>query len=59
MTTADTESGQEVPAYSFRAKAMYRKDWMEIDVFDVTRYIGDMNERCHAVIDAKGGHTKW
>lgn len=35
------------------------KEWMIANAHDVTKYIGNMSERCKAVIDAKGGQTKW
>ena len=35
------------------------KEWAALHLSDVARYIGNMNERCQAVIDAKGGHTRW
>lgn len=34
------------------------KEWIIADAYDVTKYIRTINERCQAVIDAKGGHTK-
>lgn len=35
------------------------EEWVALEVADFARYVGNMNERCQAVIDAKGGHTKW
>lgn len=35
------------------------KEWAALDLSDVARYIGNMNERCRTVINAKGGHTRW
>jgi DDE superfamily endonuclease len=35
------------------------KEWLALEIPDFARYIGSMNERCQAVIDAKGCHTKW
>jgi len=35
------------------------KEWAILDSSDVAKYIENMYERCQAVIDANGGHTKW
>lgn len=35
------------------------KEWMALELADIAKYTGSMNERCRAVIDASGGHTKW
>jgi transposase len=40
-------------------RQIVEKEWMALDLSDVARYVGNMHERCQAVIDAKGGHTKW
>ena len=35
------------------------EEWAALELSDFARYIGNMKERCQAVVDAKGGHTKW
>jgi hypothetical protein len=36
-----------------------KKEWAALKLSDFARYTGNMSGRCQAVIDAKGGHTKW
>ena len=35
------------------------EEWDKLELKDFVHYIREMPERCQAVIDAKGGHTKW
>jgi hypothetical protein len=35
------------------------KEWAVLELPDFVKYIENMYERCQAVVDAKGGHTKW
>jgi hypothetical protein len=35
------------------------EEWARLQLVDFVKYIGNMRERCQAVIDAEGGHTKW
>jgi hypothetical protein len=35
------------------------EEWAALQLSDLARYIGNINEHYQAVIDAKGGHTKW
>ena len=35
------------------------EEWAALELSDFARYIGNMKERCQAVVDAEGGHTKW
>jgi transposase len=35
------------------------KEWAALEVRDFVKYIKNMNERCQAVVDARGGHIKW
>jgi transposase len=35
------------------------EEWDKLELKDFVHYIKEMPERCQAVIDAEGGHTKW
>jgi transposase len=35
------------------------EEWDKLQLEDFKKYIESMPARCQAVIDAKGGHTKW
>ena len=35
------------------------EEWAALELSDFARHIGNMKERCQAVVDAEGGHTKW
>jgi len=36
-----------------------QEEWQKISVKDYKKYIRSMRERCWAMIQAGGGHTKW
>jgi hypothetical protein len=40
-------------------KQRVEEEWAKLQFSDFAGYVGNMHERCQAVIDAKGGHTKW
>jgi hypothetical protein len=35
------------------------EEWARLQSADFLKYIGNMKERCQAVINAQGEHTKW
>ena len=39
--------------------ASFLAEWQTITVEKLTEYISNMKDRCQAVIDAGGGHTKY
>jgi transposase len=40
-------------------KQYLQEEWEKIQVTDYQKYTTSMRERCQAVMDAGGGHTKW
>ena len=40
-------------------KQYLKEEWEKIGVKDYKKYIREMRDRCWAVIQAGGGHTKW
>ena len=51
--------GKRFPRTVAELRQFVEEEWAAIGVSDCMWYIGSMNERCQAVIDAKGGQTKW
>jgi transposase len=42
-----------------QARQYIEEEWAKLEVSDFSKYTLDMRERCIAVIQAAGGHTKW
>ncbi|OCK87777.1 uncharacterized protein K441DRAFT_592595 [Cenococcum geophilum 1.58] len=40
-------------------KQCVEEEWAALELSDFAKYIGNIKERCQAVVDAKGGHMKW
>jgi transposase len=35
------------------------EEWARLQLIDFEKYIGNIRERCQAVLNTEGGHTKW
>jgi transposase len=51
--------GRHFPTTREEIIAAIQLEWSQLTVSDITRCCQSMRERCQAVIDANGGHTKW
>ena len=47
------------PKTDNEVKQYLREEWEKVTIDDYKKYIRSMRERCWAVIQAGGGHTKW
>jgi len=47
------------PKTDAEVKQYLKEEWEKIGVKDYKKYIREMRDRCWAVIQAGGGHTKW
>ena len=47
------------PAYLQQLKAALNQEWQAIPQYIICRYVQSMHRRCQAVIQAKGGHTRY
>lgn len=50
---------QRCPGTADEVRQFAEEEWAKIEISDFSKYVGNMKERCQAVIDANGGHTKW
>lgn len=51
--------GRRFPKTEEEARLYVQEEWDKITVQDFKHYVSSMRERCLAVIQAGGGHTKW
>jgi transposase len=51
--------GRRFPRNEIQCRCYLKEEWDRLNVEDFQHYIKSMPERIQAVIDAKGGHTKW
>ena len=51
--------GKRFPHTDAEVRQYIEEEWAKLELSDFKKYIENMQERCQAVIDAKGGHTKW
>jgi hypothetical protein len=47
------------PKTNAEVRLYLQEEWQKIRVEDYKKYIRSMKQRCWAVIQAGGGHTKW
>jgi transposase len=51
--------GRRFPTTDAQVEQYLVEEWEKLQLEDFKKYIESMPARCQAVIDAKGGHTKW
>lgn len=51
--------GRHFPTTKETVMAAIRLEWSQLTSSDISRACQSMRERCQAVIDANGGHTRW
>jgi transposase len=51
--------GRYFPKTKEEVRYYVQQEWEKLTVQDFTHYVSNMRERCLAVIEAGGGHTKW
>ena len=51
--------GKYFPKTTEEVRQRAQEEWESMEVEDFVKYIASMPDRCAAVIEAKGGHTKW
>jgi Transposase and inactivated derivatives len=51
--------GKRFPKTDAEVRQYLVEEWDKLELQDFIKYIESMHERCEAVIEAKGGHTKW
>lgn len=51
--------GRHFPTTREEVEAAIQMEWTKLTASDVRRACQSMRQRCQAVIDVKGGHTKW
>jgi hypothetical protein len=51
--------GKRFPKTNAEVRQYLQEEWEKIEVDDYRKYIKSMRNRCWAVINAGGGHTKW
>lgn len=51
--------GKRFPKTEAEVRQYIEEEWAKLSLEDFQKYISNMRERCQAVIDANGGHTKW
>ena len=51
--------GRRCPRTDAEVRQYIQEEWDRMDLEDFKKYIESMPERCQAVIDADGEHTKW
>ena len=52
-------SRSHIPSNIEELKAAVRETWEQITEHDINCHVKHMEERVQAVLEAKGGHTKW
>ena len=50
---------RRLPKTEVDVRRFAEEEWAKIELPDFSKYVASMKERCQAVIDAKGGPTKW
>ena len=51
--------GKHFPTTRDEVITAIQTEWSQLTASDISRACQSMRERCQAVIDANGGHTRW
>jgi transposase len=51
--------GKRLPRNLTELRQYLIEEWDRLSLEDYDKYIKEMPQRCDAVIQAEGGHTKW
>jgi transposase len=51
--------GRRFPKTDTEVRQYIEEEWAKLTIEDYEKYIKEMPQRVQAVIDARGGHTKW
>lgn len=51
--------GKRFPKTEAEVRQYAEEEWAKLQLSDIEKYVNNMKERCIAVIQANGGHTRW
>ena len=51
--------GKQFPKTNVEVQRYIKKRWKKLSVQNFKMYLDEVHNRCLAIINANGGHTKW